>query len=105
MTHLPDSIMFNEKKIRLIGIIEDPWICAKDVCIALGYTTENANRRILSRHIKESEKRSLADLLTTYPHLSVSTNESKMMYISELGLLRLLHKSSKPIADEFETTF
>lgn len=89
------SFNFNTATLRtLTDETGEPWFVAKDVCDILGLGTEH-----LRRDLDEDE----ATEATNLPNWQVGTNGGRTpLIISEPGLYKLIMRSRKPEAKEFQ---
>lgn len=72
----------------------DPWFVAKDVCDILGLGTEHLRRNLDEDEVAEA---------TNLPNWQVGTNGGRApLIISEPGLYKLIMRSRKPEAKEFQ---
>lgn len=72
----------------------DPWFVAKDVCDILGLGTEHLRRDLDEDEVTEA---------TNLPNWQVGTNGGRTpLIISEPGLYKLIMRSRKPEAKEFQ---
>ena len=81
---------FNDKQIRTIGTIDDPWFVAKDICDILGLS--QVNKALLK--IPEKWK---GDKVIPTPG-----GPQNMGIIREAGVYKLVMRSNKPNAEEFQ---
>lgn len=86
---------FNAATLRtLTDMNGDPWFVAKDVCDILGLGTEH-----LRRDLDEDE----VTKATNLPNWQVGTNGGRIpLIISEPGLYKMIMRSRKPEAKEFQ---
>ena len=84
------SLNFNENTIRVIGTDENPWFVAKDVCDSLGL--KNITHSLL--HIPENERG-----LTL---IKATGGNQNFITISQHSMYKLLMKSNKPAAQNFQ---
>ena len=93
MTELVNAIdktlNFNEKTIRILGTNEDTWYIAKDICVLLGF--KNVTEAL--RHVPENHRG------VTLLNPNTSQNCIK---ISEQAMYKLIMRSNKPIAQNFQ---
>jgi len=93
MTELVNAIdktlNFNEKNIRILGTNEDTWYIAKDICVLLGF--KNVTEAL--RHVPENHRG------VTLLNPNTSQNCIK---ISEQAMYKLIMRSNKPIAQNFQ---
>lgn len=72
----------------------EPWFVAKDVCDILGLGTEHLRRDLDEDEVTEA---------TNLPNWQVGTNGGRIpLIISEPGLYKLIMRSRKPEAKEFQ---
>ncbi|AAG02761.1 putative antirepressor [Betaentomopoxvirus amoorei] len=82
---------FNNKSIDVIGTLNNPWFCGKDVLNILEYE-KSSFKKILQR-LKESYKKSYREILYKVgDNLSptLNGNNSKIIYINDSGLYTLI---------------
>lgn len=86
---------FNNATLRtLTDKNGDPWFVAKDVCDILGLGTEHLRRNLDEDEVTEA---------TNLPNWQVGTNGDRIpLIISEPGLYKLIMRSHKPEAKEFQ---
>ena len=72
----------------------EPWFVAKDVCDVLGLGTEHLRRDLDADEVSEA---------TNLPNWQVAQNGGRApLIVSEPGLYRLVMRSRKPVAREFQ---
>jgi len=81
---------FRENNVRILGDAENPLFCAKDVCTILGL--ENNRRALMTIPLKYREW-----------HIVTSGGQRrKLNFLTEAGLYKLILKSQKKEAEEFQ---
>lgn len=108
---------FQSHTVRTALIDNEPWFVAVDVCRALGLSIIGGVRRHLGRmrpveikkipregsaHELRAEKGGNPHNLTVGVPLSFHQNESLLTILSESGLYKLIMRSDKPEAQEFQ---
>lgn len=92
-TYINNIINFDKKyDIKVLGTVDKPWFCGKDVAIVLGYKdTKSALLKIVPAKYKSTYECVLNNLGGGYSgcNLHISYNEGKAVYISEPGLYEL----------------
>ncbi len=83
-------------KIRAMAINGEPWLCGKDVALALGYPNP---RKALDDYVP-SEHKEIHILLDRIPGTSYSTTIG-VTFIDEVGTYFLIASSKLPDADRF----
>jgi len=94
---LSDRVMkINNRNIKIIGTIEEPWICGKELCEALGYKNSQSSLKNVKQKHKTvlSELQKLKDSCNFFwPFTSeIKYHEGKAVYISEHGAYHLAMK-------------
>jgi prophage antirepressor-like protein len=97
---------FHNTTVRVVTIDDAPWFVAADVCRALGLPVENGTTMHVSK-LRPDEKRKIRvgdmtpsqDLGTPSGGLNASTT---FVIVSESGLYKLIMRSNKPEAREFQ---
>lgn len=86
---------FNTAELRtLTDENSDPWFVAKDVCNILGLGTEHLRRDLDEDEVTEA---------TNLPNWQVGSNGGRVpLIISEPGLYKLIMRSRKPVAKDFQ---
>lgn len=86
---------FHDAPVRTLTDEQDePWFVAKDVCDILGLGTEHLRRNLDEDEVTEA---------TNLPNWQVGTNGGRTpLIISEPGLYKLIMRSRKPEAKEFQ---
>lgn len=86
---------FNGTPLRtLTDAQSDPWFVAKDVCDILGFGTEHLRRDLDEDEVTEA---------TNLPNWQVGSNGGRIpLIISEPGLYKLIMRSRKPEAKDFQ---
>lgn len=89
------SFNFNNATLRtLTDESDEPWFVAKDVCDILGLGTEHLRRDLDEDEVTEA---------TNLPNWQVGANGGRTpLIISEPGLYKLIMRSRKPEAKEFQ---
>lgn len=94
---MKDIQQFNFKGNQLRTLTDnqgEPWFVAKDVCDILGLGTEHLRRDLDEDEVTEA---------TNLPNWQVGTNGGRIpLIISEPGLYKLIMRSRKPEAKEFQ---
>ncbi|CCU55978.1 N1R/p28-like protein [Choristoneura rosaceana entomopoxvirus 'L'] len=94
---------YNNKTINVIGNIDNPWFCGKDVLEILDYDPSSF-KKILQR-LKESYKKSYIDIINMLGD-SLSPNlkyhNSKIIYVNEAGLYSLIMNSKLESTKSFQ---
>ena len=87
---IDENICFDEKNIRIVGLYNDPWFVAKDICQIL-------------------EIKDVSMALTKIPEKWKGTKvigtlggKQDMRIINEAGLYKLIMRSNKTIAEKFQ---
>lgn len=89
---------YENNNIKVIGTMDKPWFRAKDILKILGYSQNvKTMNNFISQNIPEKYKKPMRDLVEMG-----GTNESKEIYINEGGLYRLIMRSDKPNAADFQ---
>lgn len=109
--HIIFDIQNQQHKVKIVGTIDNPYFCGKDVCCILGYvSTKNA----LQNHVKSKYKKDLKTLNDEVGIIAMSTflgssnlqnlsyNEGKAVYINEQGLYSLIMHSKTKFAEGFQ---
>lgn len=95
MTHALQPFAFHNHQLRIEQDEHgNPWFCAKDVCTILGYA--NANEAV-KYHCKPD------GVAKCYPILDTLGRTQYPAFINEGNLYRLIIKSNKPEAAQFES--
>ncbi|CCU56139.1 anti-repressor Ant [Choristoneura rosaceana entomopoxvirus 'L'] len=94
---------YNNKSINVIGNIDNPWFCGKDVLEILDYDPSSFKKRL--QKLKDSYKKSYGRLLeelgvVATPNLKY--HDSKIIYINEAGLYSLIMNSKLESAKPFQ---
>jgi anti-repressor protein len=100
MTDIIDKIFkFEKHTIKVYGTSENPWFCAKDIALALGYTkTTNA-----TNHIKDpNDKKPLSEIIMVPDSGTITYQEKTSIYINESGLYCMIFGSQLPDAIRFK---
>ena len=84
---------YNNNEVRVIEQNGEPWFIAKDVCEALGL--EQVSRAL--RGLKKNDSRLLKVTHPQNPQKKIEVN-----VVSEPGLYKLIFKSRKPEAEQFQ---
>ncbi|BAO49363.1 putative antirepressor [Alphaentomopoxvirus acuprea] len=110
---------YNDKEIKMIGTINDPYFKAKDILIILGYSNHKGLiSKILSK-LDADERKYLSDIFKTLydkelctvkvnnPELFTNINnpsyhEGKEIYVNESGLYTLIMNSKLENAKDFK---
>ncbi len=95
---------FKRNRVRVTLIDGEPWFVAADVCRALfiNYNTE-AGAYPYTQHLRTDEKRTAHRSDPSTHGLFMGTSGgSRLMLISESGLYKLILRSNKPEAVEFQ---
>lgn len=103
MTILPDRFDFHDHQLRsLSDEAGDPWFVAKDVCDILGLD----NVTIALRSLDYDEKTNITNCnvggISTVLGIDTSNGGRAPLIISEPGLYKLIMRSRKPEAKEFQ---
>lgn len=86
---------YGSTQIRTVIHNDEPWFCAKDVCVVLGYITESGNvSSTVKTHCKLEGR-------MTYTTPTTSGNQ-EMLYINERNLYRLIMRSKLESAEKFQ---
>lgn len=88
-------IIIEDEKIRIVGTVDDPYFCGKDVCAILEYRAIN---KALQDHVEPKYKKTLKNFEDNDPNTSIGPdniknlnyNSRKAVYLSKEGLVRLL---------------
>ncbi|CCU55668.1 N1R/p28-like protein [Choristoneura biennis entomopoxvirus] len=94
---------YNNKSINVVGNIDNPWFCGKDVLEILEYDISSFKKRL--QKLKESYKKSYGRLLeelgvVATPNLKY--HDSKIIYVNEAGLYSLIMNSKLESAKSFQ---
>src|SRR5690242_610539 len=83
--------------VRVVTIDGNPWFVAADVCRALGLTPHNGSftHHLTRLQVGEARKASRSDV-------EVPLRGGNLMLVSESGLYKLVLRSDKPEAREFQ---
>jgi prophage antirepressor-like protein len=102
-TNFEHTFNFNNLKVRMIILVDEPYFCGKDIASILGY--EDTNKAI-RMHIREKHKFKFCDLIKLGPAKTagpnMTYNEGQMIYISEPGFYSLVLRSRAPLAEKFQ---
>jgi anti-repressor protein len=90
INELDTTFLFKPDSVRVIGISNEPWFVAKDVCTILGLKDVS----VALRKIPEEWK--------TSTNVKTSGGAQDMRVINESGLYKLIMRSNKPIAQQFQ---
>lgn len=82
---------FNTSSIRVVTIEDQPWFVAADVLRILGVK----NTTLAVRPLDNDEK-------GLYPIYTPSGYAQPMLHVSESGLYKLIMRSDKPVAKDFQ---
>ncbi len=99
---LKEAFKFGDKQLRVVGTIEEPWFCGKDVAEILEY---KKSRNAIQVHVKNKYKIKLKDLYEKFNALewgALNRYEKHMIYIKEAGLYSLIMKSNMKDAEKFQ---
>ncbi len=94
-----------EKKIKVVGTVENPWFCGKDFAELLDYI--DCNDAIRS-HVSLKNKKSLGEIINISGEgnlpspLKLNKNDMKAIYITEPGVYQLIFKSKKQEAEQIQ---
>ncbi|CCU55657.1 N1R/p28-like protein [Choristoneura biennis entomopoxvirus] len=94
---------YNNKSINVIGNIDNPWFCGKDVLEILDYDPSSFKKRL--QKLKEYYKKSYGLLLEEVGVVATPTlkhNDSKIIYVNEAGLYSLIMNSKLESAKPFQ---
>lgn len=84
---------FNTAAVRVITDENgEPWFCAKDICNILGYGNDSA---ALAKHCREAG--------VTKRDLRSGGQDRSFTFINEGNVFRLIVRSKKPAAEQFES--
>lgn len=103
MTILPDRFDFHDHQLRsLADEAGDPWFIAKDVCDILGLD----NVTYALRSLDDDEKTNITNChvggISTVLGIDTSNGGRAPLIVSEPGLYKLIMRSRKPEAKEFQ---
>ena len=87
---IDENIYFDEKNIRIVGLYNDPWFVAKDICQIL----EIKDVSMALAKIPEKWKGTKV--------IGTLGGKQDMRIINEAGLYKLIMRSNKPIAEKFQ---
>ena len=88
--NIDDTFLFDEKELRVVGEMDDPWFVAKDICKILDIKDNRSGLRIVQEDCKKEFT------------IKTGGGNQKMSVINEAGLYRLIMRSNKPIAEKFQ---
>ena len=83
---------FQGKEIQIKVVDNEPWFLAADIAKAL--TVKDTSRMINNANIKEKHVRAILNITLG--------GEQKMLFVDEAGMYKILMKSRKAVADEFQ---
>ena len=87
---IDDTFLFDEKELRVVGEMNDPWFVTKDICKILDIKDNRSGLRIIQEECKKEFT------------IKTGGGNQKMSVINEAGLYRLIMRSNKPIAEKFQ---
>jgi len=94
---------YDNRTIKIVGTVDQPWFRAKDIMTILGYE-DISTKKILQR-ISSSFKKYLNEIIklgdTVSPN-SLRYHEGKEIYINEAGLYSSVLKSKLKSAENFQ---
>lgn len=85
---------FHNHRVRVVTIDDSPWFAAIDVCRAIGLANLQRGVGQYLGRVSEDERRSLT--------LDVDKGNPKLNMVSESGLYKLVLRSDKDTAKEFQ---
>ena len=89
--------------IRVVTIEHEPWFCAKDVALALGYTKP---RNAITRHVRERQQctyETLHGRLKGGPETGPPSEvQPHAIFVNESGMYSLVLGSKLDTAEEFK---
>jgi prophage antirepressor-like protein len=83
-------LSYRDHDLRIIMLDDEPWFVGKDITLALGFTNPNDTLRYLPDKSKRTQR------------LATRGGEQNMSLISESGVYRLIMRSKKDEAVEFQ---
>jgi Prophage antirepressor len=83
---------FQGKEIQIKVVNNEPWFLAADIAKAL--TVKDTSRMINNANIKEKHVRGILNITLG--------GEQKMLFVDEAGMYKILMKSRKAVAEEFQ---
>lgn len=89
-----------DKEFRIFGTVEDPLFLAVDIADRLGHT--QAVRMVESADLDDDEKFLLEPYDLNSQGIKGLQNNTKYLFVNELGAYRILMRSRKPIAKPFQ---
>ncbi|CCU55977.1 N1R/p28-like protein [Choristoneura rosaceana entomopoxvirus 'L'] len=102
--HFNEIFKYNNKSINVIGNIDLPWYCGKDLMNILGYTNEST--KTLLNNLDNRFKKYLYEIISVH---NISTNtklenyrKNKAIYVNEAGLYYIIIYCTKDNAKEFQ---
>lgn len=101
MSSINMSFSYSSSVIRVVGTINDPWFCGKDIATILEYkNTYNA----IDKNVDKDDKRILSSLLQDSPEKGSDFNQYELSsyFINESGFYSLIMKSKLKTAKEFQ---
>ncbi|CCU55667.1 N1R/p28-like protein [Choristoneura biennis entomopoxvirus] len=95
---------YNNKSINVIGNIDLPWYCGKDLMNILGYTNEST--KTLLNNLDNRFKKYLYEIISV-DNISTNTKlenyrKNKAIYVNEAGLYYIIIHCTKDNAKEFQ---
>jgi prophage antirepressor-like protein len=90
---------FNDNELRHVLIDGEPWFVAIDILRCLGLDTTRRSSNAI-RPLREDEK--VAIKRGEYPELDAGYKAPTLSVVSESGLYKLIMRSDKPVAREFQ---
>lgn len=82
-----NTIRFGETDIRCVVTDDNTWVCGRDICEVLGYSTNSNISKILSK-ISPNFKKSLSELVPETAH-----HDGLAIYLNKDGLSHFLTRS------------
>nr|WP_321981082.1 BRO family protein [uncultured Cohaesibacter sp.] len=94
------GIGHNDHAVRVVQIDGDPWFVAADVCRALGLAGAGHQTGNHTKHLNKDEKQTIRNPVTHKP--GMGQQAPRFSIISESGLYKLVMRSDKPQAKQFQ---
>jgi len=94
---------YDNKTIKIVGTVDQPWFRAKDLIKILGYEDISTKKKL--QRISSIFKKYLNEIIKvgdTVSPTSLGYNEGKEIYINEPGLYSLVMKSNLKSAENFQ---
>jgi len=90
VNRIDETLCFNNKNIRVIGTVNEPWFVAKDICNILDLID-------ISKALQKIPEKWKSTAI-----ISTCGGNQDMRIINESGLYKLIMRSTKPIAEKFQ---